>query len=277
MISEETRLKMKEAKRGRKTSEETKAKIRESMRGRKISEETKRKMGEGVRRSCAANKRVVSEETREKLREARRGKSLPGSGEAWNKGLTKETSEGVRKQAEQLSQAHKSGAAVSWSQGKTKSTDARLAKYGQKISDTINRKLEEGTWHNSFSKARIHEYKGHRLYGMWEVAFATHLDATGVSWSRPKKSFPYFFEGKNHRYTPDFYLEEEKVFIEIKGWATEKDLAKWEAFPNTLRVLFGEHLSKMGLLESFEPGQNFDVSLRKAGYIEGSSGWERTL
>ncbi len=121
----------------------------------------------------------------------------------------------------------------------------------QAIADAVQHKVAAGTWHNSFSRARTHEYRGVRLYGMWEVAFAKHLDATGVEWRRPTESFPYDFENVQRRYTPDFYLPATDEYIEVKGYPTAKDRAKWAQFPGKLRVVLGEELHRMGLIESY--------------------------
>ncbi len=126
------------------------------------------------------------------------------------------------------------------------------ATHREVVSRTAKTRIAAGTWHNSFSRARIHEYKGVRLYGLWEVAYAKHLDATGVEWRRPSESFPYQHEGTEHRYTPDFYLPATDEYIEVKGWPTTKDRAKWAQFPGKLRVLYGKDLYQMGLIESFK-------------------------
>jgi hypothetical protein len=86
---------------------------------------------------------------------------------------------------------------------------------------------------------------------MWEVGYAKFLDEKGIRWRRPKESFEYEFEGKKHRYTPDFYLTKTGVFVEIKGYETAKDRAKWTQFPGPLIVLKGEDLYRMGIVESY--------------------------
>lgn len=43
------------------------------------------------------------------------------------------------------------------------------------------------------------------------------------------------------------------MYVEVKGWKTSKDEAKWAAFPRTLIVLSGTDLQKLGL----------DISVRK--------------
>jgi hypothetical protein len=55
--------------------------------------------------------------------------------------------------------------------------------------------------------------------------------------------------GKSHRYFPDFYLPETEEYIEIKGYKTERDEAKWKYFPKDkkLTILFGTELKELGI------------------------------
>ena len=118
-----------------------------------------------------------------------------------------------------------------------------------KISKSIFQKIEDGTWHFSFSKSRSHNYKGIMLYGMWEVKYATYLDELEIKWRRPTESFKYLYNGKYLNYTPDFYLENEDTYVEIKGYRTPKDEAKWKDFPLKLKVLEGKELIELGVLD----------------------------
>ena len=121
---------------------------------------------------------------------------------------------------------------------------------GKKISATINSKVEEGTWHTSLAKHIHYEYNGVDLHGSWEVAYAQFLDKNGVKWVRNKDHFEYFFDGKIRRYTPDFYLPDTDEYIEIKGFKTEKDEAKWAYFPKnkTLRILMRCDLKELNII-----------------------------
>ena len=116
----------------------------------------------------------------------------------------------------------------------------------EKISNTIKNKIKEGTWHNSFSKSRTHLYKNIKFHGKWELEYAKYLDENNVKWRRPTEKFEYLFEGKKRKYTPDFYLINENIYIEIKGYKTSKDIAKWEQFPLKLKILRGKDLFKIG-------------------------------
>ena len=59
--------------------------------------------------------------------------------------------------------------------------------------------------------------------------------------------FPYMYRRKMFYYIPDFYLIDEDVYIEIKGYQRAKDSAKWRDFPYKLIVLKKQELLKLGL------------------------------
>ena len=40
-----------------------------------------------------------------------------------------------------------------------------------------------------------------------------------------------------HLYFPDFYLPKYKLYIEVKGYETKRDRAKWKNFPKKLLIL----------------------------------------
>ena len=121
----------------------------------------------------------------------------------------------------------------------------------KKMSKLVNERVKKGTWHLSFSHCRIHKYKGEDLHGTWELRYAKYLDANNVKWRRPKEKFAYEFEGRTRYYIPDFYLSETSTYIEIKGYETPKDQAKWKHFPKDLNftVLKGKDLVSMGILD----------------------------
>lgn len=161
---------------------------------------------------------------------------------SWNSGKTAKDDPRIAKYANTCRENYKSGKNKSWIAGLTKETDERLLKTSQKISKTTKERAKEGTWHLSFSKSRIIEYNGVKFLGSWEVKFAQYLDSKNIKWERPKKSFNYIFESSNHSYLPDFYLPDYDLYIEIKGYPTKKDFAKWELFPEKLDIYFGDDL-----------------------------------
>lgn len=172
--------------------------------------------------------------------------------EVWNKGKTKETHPAIRKGGETMSKRYASGEVIGWSKGLTKETDPRLAAISEHNKKVVNKKIEEGTWHVSFSKRKTYEYKGEKFHGTWELKYAQWLDSQNIRWRKPKENFHYELNGTSHRYTPDFYLIDEMCYVEIKGYETEKDRAKWDQFPLKLKVLKGKELNELGLIDSYK-------------------------
>lgn len=111
-----------------------------------------------------------------------------------------------------------------------------LKEVGKKISKTVNEKVKAGIWHTSLAKRMHYNYKGNDLHGKWELAYAQWLDKQNVKWVRNKQQFDYIFENKKRRYTPDFYLPETDEYVEIKGYETNKDRAKWSQFPKDKKL-----------------------------------------
>ena len=131
--------------------------------------------------------------------------------------------------------------------GKTLSKSHR-----DKISKTVFNKIENGEWHNSFSKSKTYEYKGQKFHGSWEIRYAKYLDSKKIKWRRPNEKFSYEFNGKTRYYTPDFYLLESNEYIEIKGYETDKDRAKWKSFPLKLRIIKGKQLRDLKIIDHYK-------------------------
>lgn len=121
---------------------------------------------------------------------------------------------------------------------------------GKRISKTVKKKVEEGTWHTSLARHMHINYNGVDLHGSWELGYAKFLDKNNIKWIKNKDSFAYIYEGKERRYTPDFYLIESDQYIEIKGYKTDKDEAKWSQFPKhrKLTVLMKKDLKELKIL-----------------------------
>lgn len=165
---------------------------------------------------------------------------------AWNKGLTKETDERVRRNGEAVKASFlNENRKVLYGDD----NPSRRKEVREKISNTCLEKSKNGEWHTSLAKNLHFNYKGIDLHGSWEVAYAEYLDLNNISWIRCKDRFEYTFEGAVHYYTPDFYLVESDTYVEIKGYKTKKDEAKWKQFPvtKTLKVLKKKDLQNLGI------------------------------
>ena len=118
----------------------------------------------------------------------------------------------------------------------TKETDERIKIAAESIKNTITEKVENGEWHNSLSKKRQVKYKEILLDSSWEAIFAKFLDDNNIKWCRPKIGIDYIFEGKTHKYFPDFYIPLINKYVEIKGFEREKDIAKYKSISNLILI-----------------------------------------
>lgn len=77
-----------------------------------------------------------------------------------------------------------------------------------------------------------------KLDGSWELAAAKYFDFLKINWIRNKQRFEYFntLTNKISTYCPDFYLPDEKIYIEIKGYETDLDQCKWNQFKYKLEI-----------------------------------------
>lgn len=76
-----------------------------------------------------------------------------------------------------------------------------------------------------------------KIQGSWELKFVRFLDEKNINWERNKLGYKYIFENKEHIYFPDFLLTDNETYIEVKGYQTSKDNAKWNQFPKKLLIV----------------------------------------
>jgi hypothetical protein len=125
-----------------------------------------------------------------------------------------------------------------WSKGLTKETDTRIAKQSVSLKafyaehpEAITGGLQVGT----AKRCKYGTYKNFYCDSSWELAFIVyHLDHN-ISFSRNETAFSYELAGKTHNYYPDFIVGD--TYYEIKGICSEKDLAKFKAFPKNLNFI----------------------------------------
>lgn len=91
-------------------------------------------------------------------------------------------------------------------------------------------------------RTKVIEYDGVRFNGTWEVEFYKWAKKNNITISRVETGFPYEYDGIR-TYYPDFFLECLDIYVEIKGYETDKDLAKWRCFPHKLKVLKRKEIS----------------------------------
>ncbi len=85
---------------------------------------------------------------------------------------------------------------------------------------------------NKGGRCKWYEYKGSKLQGTWELNVAKTLDKLNIEWIKlktNKHTIEYELKEKVRRYTPDFYLPKDNLYLEVKGFWTEESLDKMEA------------------------------------------------
>lgn len=123
----------------------------------------------------------------------------------------------------------------------------------QKISNSMKLNpnaggLREGSgrgvkqWYNSKIAGKVY------LRSTYEFEYVKWLDKNNIKWVGNKKFFEYDWLGEKHKYYPDFYLIDEDCYIEIKGFKTTKDEAKWKSLDN-LKILFLKDLIELNIME----------------------------
>lgn len=158
-----------------------------------------------------------------------------------------------------------------WNSGLTKETDARVAKFGKKLSTLLKGKKgpspfsgrlwteEEKLEHsrrmslvvennpNSYSHMRggKRKYGEHWVDSEWEIEVIKFLIERKISFLRNCGYFNYTYKNRVRKYFPDFYLPEFDLYIEVKGYQTDKDLAKWSQFPKKLLVIKKLEINKI--------------------------------
>lgn len=84
-----------------------------------------------------------------------------------------------------------------------------------------------------------------KLQGQWEVDFYLWAKGKNYDISRPTTGFHYTFEGKTKTYFPDFRIESLNLYIEVKGYETERDRAKWSQFPENLCIIKAKEINEI--------------------------------
>lgn len=115
----------------------------------------------------------------------------------------------------------------------TKETKEKISKTMQQV---VKEKPESYNGININGKVKKYDYNGIKLDGSWELLVAQYLDFNNIKWERPHKGFEYIWNNDKHIYYPDFYLTDYNIYIEVKGFETERDYIKWKSLSNLIII-----------------------------------------
>lgn len=199
-------------------------------------------------KECKNKNSLVQHEIRCKLNPNKiqvvnhRGKNNPMYGKsAWNKGLTKETDERVKKYGETYHIKYINGSYHILGKGKTIEKE-KIRKY--KLSQ--HAKLKNNFW--KCRKKHLIEYNNIKFDSSYEVIVAQSLDKYHINWKKCK-SFKYIDKNNiEHEYTPDFYLPDFNIYLDPKNdflinninpnlGFKDTDKIKWVCKQNNIRVI----------------------------------------
>jgi hypothetical protein len=76
-----------------------------------------------------------------------------------------------------------------------------------------------------------------KVKGLWELKVAHWLNDNNIRWTNTIEPYKYYYNNNWHLYFPDFLLLDTNVLIEVKGYQTDRDLAKWQSVDKKLIVL----------------------------------------
>ena len=85
---------------------------------------------------------------------------------------------------------------------------------------------------NRGGRCKWYEVSGQMVQGTWERDAAIRFEELGVRWEkvsrRREEIWRYEMDGKSRSYTPDFYLPDFDLFVEIKGywWGNDEQKMK---------------------------------------------------
>lgn len=166
-----------------------------------------------------------------------------GRGLSWNKGLTKDNNDSLKKISESLKIRNSNPDNV------YKHTEETKKLLSQKMIDRYS-----SGWESKAGRCEKINYHSDiagdvKLDGGWELAVAKYLDSLNVKWNRNKKRFKYWnnIKDKESTYCPDFFVIDWNKYIEVKGYTTELDEIKWKQFEDHLEIWDKNKLKSLGI------------------------------
>ena len=140
----------------------------------------------------------------------------------WNKGLTKETDERVKQSSKTYKTNFEAGKFKIICHKHTLETRNKLSEIRSKYLDSCKAGFSDVGWY------KIKNLNGEEftVRGTWERDFGNYLTNNKILWIRNKQLKYIQTDNSVHRYNPDFYLPELDLYIEVKGYFSEKDKLK---------------------------------------------------
>ena len=118
-------------------------------------------------------------------------------------------------------------------------------RHSEAMQRAVQKNPDSYTKNNVSGRTKLIEYNGVKLKGSWEVKVAKWLDSQSIKWETEVNPQPYFWNDKWHMYFPDFFLTDFDSYIEVKGYKTDRDEAKWLQFVGSLVIIDKDVINKL--------------------------------
>ena len=95
---------------------------------------------------------------------------------------------------------------------------------------------ESYSYKNFCGRSKKSLYNDQWMHSSWELETAKWFDKHNIKWTRKVLPFEYIWDNKTKQYFPDFYLSELDLYVEVKGYETDRDRTKWAAISNLIVI-----------------------------------------
>lgn len=114
-------------------------------------------------------------------------------------------------------------------------TEEQKQKHSERMKQVV---IDNPEAYSSSNRGRTKQQivDGIKCQGQWEVDFYLWCKRHQIACERCNEWFDYTWQGLR-KYNPDFYLPNLDLYIEVKGYATERDHSKWRDFPKKLTII----------------------------------------
>ena len=109
-------------------------------------------------------------------------------------------------------------------------------------------------------------YKGYWCDSSYELAWVMYALDHNISFQRNLEKFSYYWEDQERFYVPDFILSDGN-YLEIKGYVSAREQAKFKAFPHSLTVLLKTDLANVFAYVHSKYGESFIEHYESKKYV----------
>ena len=127
-------------------------------------------------------------------------------------------------------------------------TDERRAQWSERMKLQAKKNIENHpesySYKNFCGRAKKSLYKDEWMHSSWELLFAVWMDEHNIKWTKKVRYFEYEWNDAIRKYFPDFYLADLDLYVEVKGYQTDRDIQKWKSVSNLI-VLTERHIKQI--------------------------------